>query len=191
MDMWDPYVRSVRENLPDADIVFYRFHLKKHLNHCLDQLRRYVVSHSPKDQKRFIKNKRWVLLKNQSHHTQKDKKALQQLREINSPLYDAYLVKERFDQLFDCQDDQSARDFLHKWYQEIPKTIRHHFASFYQMVTRYLYGILTFFKYRITNAIAEGINNKIKVIKRMAYGYRDPDYFKLKILRRCGYLRNI
>lgn len=191
MDMWDPYIRSVRNNLPDADIVFDRFHLKKHLNQCIDQLRRYVVSHAPKDQKRFIKNKRWVLLKNQSHHTRTDKQALQQLKEINSPLYDAYLVKEHFDQLFDCQDDLSARDFLHSWYQQIPETIRTHFVSFYQMVTRYLYGILTFFRYRITNAIAEGINNKIKVIKRMAYGYRAPEYFKLKILRKCGYLKNV
>ncbi len=190
MDMWNPYIRSVRENLPHTDIVFDRFHLKKHLNQAIDQLRRFIMTHVPKDQKPFIKNKRWVLLKNQSHHTPKDKQALQELKEINSPLYEGYLVKERFDQFFDCKDSESARDFLRAWYREIPETIKSHFESFYCMVKRYLYGILAFFKYRITNSIAEGINNKIKVLKRMAYGFQDGEYFKLKIHRKYGYARS-
>ena len=191
MDMWDAYILSVHENLPHADIVFDRFHLKKHLNQCIDELRRALVSQSPKDQKRFIKNKRWVLLKNKSNHTQKDKSALTELKEINSPLYEGYLVKEQFDQFFDYKYAKCAHRFLDKWYREIPEKIKEYFQSFYQMLIKYFNGILTYFKYRITNSVAEGLNNKIKVLKRMAYGYRDEEYFKLKILRRCGYLKNI
>ena len=191
MDMWDPYILSVHKSLPHADIVFDRFHLKKHLNQCIDQLRRALVSQAPKDQKRFIKNKRWVLLKNKSNHTQKDKTALTELKDINSPLYEAYLVKEQFDHFFDYKYAKCAQRFLERWYREIPREIKEYFRSFYQMFINYFNGIVTYFKYRITNAVAEGLNNKIKVLKRMAYGYRDPEYFKLKILRRCGYLKNI
>jgi transposase len=191
MDTWDPYIASVHKNLPHADIVFDRFHLKKHLNQCIDELRRSLVNESPKDQKRVIKNKRWVLLKKQSNHTQKDQEALMELKTINLPLYEAYLIKEQFDQFFEYKYAKCAQRFLEKWYQAIPATIKKHFESFYQMLKNYFNGVITYFKYRITNSIAEGINNKIKVLKRMAYGYRDHEYFKLKILRRCGYLKNV
>ena len=77
------------------------------------------------------------------------------------------------------------------WFKQIPENIKEFFKPFYKMMKRYVYGILSFFKYRYTNSIAEGINNKIKVLKRMAYGYRDKEYFMLKIPRKCGYLKNI
>ena len=189
MDMWDPYIRSVRQHLPHADIVFDRFHIKKHLNQSLDALRRSVVRHAPLQEKPFVKNKRWVLLKNQSNHTVRDKRALEQLKQINSPLYEAYLVKEQFDQFFTLQSEAQGKEFLKNWFEQIPQTLQPYFKTFYNMINRYLYGILTFFKHRITNAVAEGLNNKIKVLKRMAYGYRDYSYFQLKILRKCGYLK--
>lgn len=191
MDMWDPYILSVRKNLPHADIVFDRFHIKKHLNQCLDDLRRCLARETPEDQIRYIKNKRWILLKNSNHHTEKDKQGLLELKEINSPLYEGYLIKEHFDQFFDLTDPIEAKQFLDNWYLQIPESIKEHFISFYRMTIKYIDGILTFFKHRITNAIAEGLNNKIKVLKRMAYGYRDQEYFKLKILRRCGYLKHV
>jgi len=191
MDMWDPYILSVRESLPHAQIIFDRFHLKKHLNQCIDTLRRTIVTQSPKEQKRFVKDKRWVLLKKQSHHTEKDKQSLLELKEINSPLYEGYLIKEQFDLFFDCPNAEEAKDFLDKWYREIPEQIKAFFQSFYRMILHYLSGVLSYFKYHITNSKAEGLNNKIKVLKRMAYGYRDEKYFQLKILRRCGYLKNI
>ena len=189
MDMWDPYIRSVTQHLPHADIVFDRFHLKRHLNGCLDTLRRSVVRRTPRSEKPFVKNKRWVLLKNQGNHTVKDKKALEQLKQINSPLYEAYLVKEQFDTFFTLKNKEQGKGFLKNWFEQMPQTIQPYFKTFYNMINRYLYGILTFFKYRITNAVAEGLNNKIKVLKRMAYGYRDQTYFQLKILRKCGYLK--
>ena len=191
MDMWDPYILSVHEHLPHAEIVFDRFHLKKHLNQCIDTLRRTIVTQAPKQQKRFVKHKRRVLLKKQSHHSEKDKQSLQQLKDLNSPLYEGYLIKEQFDSFFDCSQPTEAKDFLEKWYQEIPEQIKTFFQSFYRMIQHYLTGVLSYFTYRITNSKAEGINNKIKVLKRMAYGYRDEKYFQLKILRRCGYLKNV
>lgn len=191
MDMWEPYIASVRKNIPHADIVFDRFHIKKQLNDVVDKLRRFIVRNTKdSDQKSLLKNKMWVLRKNACNHTEADKNALLELKQINSPLYDGYLVKEQFDLFFDFKDAESGLHFLDKWYREIPDSIIAFFKPFYDMLQRHLYGITTYFKHRITNAVAEGINNKIKVLKRMAYGYRDHEYFKLKILRRCGYLKH-
>lgn len=189
MDFWAPFIKSVTQNIPQATIVFDRYHLKKHLNDCLDHLRRGLVSQADADQKLVIKHKRWVLLKNQSNHTAKDRASLLALKEINMPLYEAYLLKEDFDNFFDCLTKESGVNFIHNWFNKIPDDIKSYFQPFYEMLMRHLDGVVSFLVYRYTNAIAEGLNNKIKVLKRMAYGYRSEDYFKLKILRRCGYLK--
>jgi transposase len=189
MDFWDPFVKSVKENIPNAVIVFDRYHLKKHLNDCVDQLRRNLVQNADKQHKSILKNKRWVLLKNRSNHTQKDAASLLELKKLNMPLYEAYLLKEEFDLFFSCLTKQKGLDFIQNWFQKIPEQIKAFFRPFYDLLMRYLDGIVSFLNFRYTNSIAEGINNKIKVLKRMAYGYRDENYFKLKILRRCGYLK--
>jgi len=191
MDMWDPYIKSVTEGLPHAVIIFDRFHIKKHLNGCLDQLRRSIANEQglSKQERKALKHKRWVLLKNQQHHTLKDKRALDELKRINSPLYEAYLIKEQFEHFYLCETEQQGKEFIYNWFEQIPKAIQDFFRPFYNMLKRYLYGVTAFCCHRYTNAVAEGINNKIKVLKRMAYGYRDKEYFKLKILRKCGYLQ--
>lgn len=190
MDFWDPFIKSVEENLPRATIVFDRFHLKKHLNDCIDNLRRDIVKQADKEQKKIIKHKRWVLLKNQRNHTAKDRASLLELKELNMPLYEAYLIKEDFNDFFDCLTKESGIRFIENWFKEIPNEIKKHFQSFYNLLMKYLDGVVSYLVYRYTNSIAEGLNNKIKVLKRMAYGYRSEEYFKLKILRRCGYLKS-
>ncbi len=191
LDMWDPYINSVNEFLPNATIIFDRFHIKKHLNECLDGLRRSIAREQglSKEERKVFKHKRWVLLKNQQNHNQKDKLALDELKRINSPLYEAYLIKEQFDYFYQCTNEQQGQEFIENWFRQIPKAIQGFFKSFYNMLKRYLYGVTAFFRYQYTNSTAEGINNKIKVLKRMAYGYQDQEYFKLKILRKCGYLQ--
>lgn len=191
MDFWDAYIKSIKTHLIHATIVFDRFHLKKHLNDCIDTFRRTMMHQAEKDQKSYIKNKRWVLLKNQQNHTAKDKKALEKLKKINNPLYEAYLLKEQFEAFFECKNEKQGRIFIENWYRSFPETIKKFFEPFYKMVIKYIDGVLAYLKYRYTNSVAEGLNNKIKVLKRMAYGYRNETYFQLKILRRCGYLKNI
>jgi transposase len=191
MDFWDAYIKSIKTHLNHATIVFDRYHLKKHLNDCIDVFRRTMMQQAEKGQKSYIKNKRWILLKNQQNHTSKDKKALEELKNINNPLYEAYLLKEQFEAFYECKNEKQGRSFIENWYQSLPVTIKSFFKPFYKMVIKYIDGVLAYIKYRYTNSVAEGLNNKIKVLKRMAYGYRNETYFQLKILRRCGYLKNI
>lgn len=190
MDFWDPFIKNIKENLSHATIVFDRYHLKKHLNDCIDSFRRAMVREADKDQKSYIKNKRWILLKNQQNHTSKDKKALEVLKKMNNPLYEAYLLKEQFEMFYKCENEEQGKEFIEEWYETIPDSIKNFFEPFYKMVKKYIYGVVAYIKYRYTNAVAEGLNNKIKVLKRAAYGYRNESYFHLKILRRCGYLKN-
>lgn len=192
MDMWDAYVKSVHKNLPHAAIVFDRFHLKMHLNQCIDELRRSINRNIElsKEEKKIIKNKRWVLLKKQSRHSKKDQQALEEIKTLNMPLYEGYLLKEQFDLFYHCETSQQGKEFIENWFSQIPDTVKLFFEPFFKTIKNYLYGVISFFKHRYTNAVAEGLNNKIKVLKRMAYGYRDKEYFKLKILRRCGYLQH-
>lgn len=193
MDMWDPYIKSVKESIPHAIIVFDRFHLKKHLNNCIDELRRFIArgQQLSKEERKLLKNKRWVLLKTQKNHTLKDKQSLDELKRLNSPLYEGYLLKEQFDQFYFCKNEEEGKQFIQNWFKQIPKTSKAFFEPFYKLLQRYLFGITSFFRYQYTNSLAEGINNKIKVLKRMAYGYHDQVYFKLKILRKCGYLQYV
>jgi len=167
------------------------FNLKKHLNDCIEELRRSITRQQgvSKEQRKILKNKRWVLLKNQRNHTQKDALALDELKKINSPLYEAYLIKEQFEQFYLCTNEQEGKEFVQNWFKQIPQAIKKFFQPYYKMLQRYLYGVTAYFRYQYTNSVAEGINNKIKVLKRMAYGYRDQEYFKLKIIRKCGYLQ--
>ncbi|MFQ5788790.1 MAG: ISL3 family transposase [Thermodesulfobacteriota bacterium] len=193
MDMWDPYIKSVKESIPHVAIVFDRFHLKKHLNSCIDDLRRSIAREQglSKEERKILKNKRWVLLKTQQNHTLKDKQSLEELKKINSPLYEGYLIKEQFEQFYVSENEKQGKQFIQDWFIQIPESIKAFFEPFFRLLQRYLFGITAFFQFRYTNSIAEGINNKIKVLKRMAYGYHDQEYFKLKILRKCGYLKFI
>lgn len=189
MDMWDPFIKATKSHLPHADIVFDRFHIKKHVNECIDKLRRRLVREADKDTKKVIKNKKWVLLKNPQNFKDNDYEALEELKKLNTPLYEAYLLKEEFDQFFACANELEGRAFLTTWAAKMSGQLKEAFDRFISMLSGYMYGVLTFFEHRFTNAVAEGLNNKIKVLKRMAYGYRDKEYFKLKIYRRCGYLK--
>lgn len=189
MDMWDPFIKATRQHLPDVNIVFDRFHIKKHINECIDRLRRRIINAASREEKKTIKNKKWVLLKNPENFKDSDHRALEELKQLNTPLYEAYLLKEEFDQFFNCKSESEGQKFLKGWVEKMTGQLKESFEGFISMVHKYLYGILTYFEYRYTNAVAEGLNNKIKVLKRMAYGYRDKEYFKLKIYRKCGYLK--
>lgn len=189
MDMWDPFIKATKSHLPHADIVFDRFHIKKHINECIDKLRRRMVREAHEDEKKVIKNKKWVLLKNPKKFRDTDLEALEELKKLNTPLYEAYLLKEEFDQFYHCVNASEGRAFLSAWTQKMRGELREAFGGFISMLSNYMYGVMTFFEHRFTNSVAEGLNNKIKVLKRMAYGYRDKEYFKLKIYRRCGYLK--
>ena len=105
----------------------------------------------------------------------------------NERLYQAYLLKEQALDIFDERDEATALNRLDKWFENVKEAGISQFDAVVKTITSYFYGIVNYFKYRLTNAASEAFNNKINIIKRRAYGFHDLDYFKLKILQSCGW----
>jgi transposase len=196
MDMWVPYYNAVMEHLPDARIVFDRFHIMKKMNEVLDEVRRSLYRDEVDLNKRdVIKGLRWLLLKNATNlrDENEEKQRLKEALEMNQPLAESYYLKEDLSQLWQQNNRQEAEKFLTSWTTRAWATTIQPLRGFVKMLLGHRTGILNWFEHRISTGPLEGFNNKIKVLKRRAYGYRDMEYFNLKIYalheNRYGLLR--
>ncbi len=187
MDMWDPYIASIKEHCPNAAIVFDKFHISKKVNEALDNVRKKEFRRAGDEERKTMKKKRFVILKRQKTLTSREAEAMDALKQKNDTLYTAYLLKEQVLDIFDEQDRNTAIKRFGVWFANVTQSGLAQFDKVVNTIKTYFYGIENYFDHRITNGGAEGINNKINVIKRMAYGYRDIEYFKLKILQSCGW----
>lgn len=185
MDMWDPYIASVKVNCPLAEIVFDKFHVSKKINEALDKVRKQEFAKAGTEKKKEMKHKRFVILKRNKNLEPKQKEDLQSIMKRNKRLYKAYLLKEQLADILDEPDEKNAVNRLQKWMKNVKKSRLPQFKKTLQTIQNYLYGILNYFKHKITNAASEAFNNKIGLLKRRAYGYRDLEYFKLKIINNC------
>jgi len=187
MDMWDPFIASVKEHCPNADIVFDKFHVSKKVNEALDTVRKIEFGNGDKRLRKIMKKKRFVILKRRKTLDEKEKETINALKEKNDTLYTAYLLKEQVLDIFDEKNGKIAVERFETWFANVASSGVTQFDKVVTTIKTYFEGIKNYFKHRITNAGAEGINNKINVIKRKAYGYRDLEYFMLKILQSCGW----
>lgn len=185
MDMWDPYIASVKANT-NARITFDKFHISKKINDAVDKVRKKEFAKADKEEKKRMKKKRFLILSRQKRLSDEKRETLLDLMTINNNLYIAYILKEQVLDIFDEKDEVLAMKRLHRWFENVEKAGVMQFQEVVKTIKNYIYGIINYFKYRLTNAQSEGFNNKINVIKRRAYGFRDLEYFKLKILQTCG-----
>ncbi len=184
-DMSPAYISAVTEHLPGAALVFDRFHIVKLFNEKLSDLRRKLFNQlTEKQDKKILKGTRWLLLKNPENlSTDKDEpKRLQEALEINTPLATAYYLKEDLrQQLWSQPTKEQAAEFLESWLQKAWSTGIRSIISVANTLAARRSGILAWYDYRISTGPLEGLNNKIKTMKRQAYGFRDLEFFKLKI----------
>lgn len=185
MDMWDAYIASVRANT-DAIIVFDKFHVAKKINEAVDAVRKLEFANADSRERKDMKHKRFLVLARRKNLDEAKRETLRDLLDINTNLTTAYLLKEQALDIFDETDKDTAIKRLQKWFRNIDNATIAAFKPVAKTIKNYLYGIINYFDKRITNAQSEGFNNKINIIKRRAYGYRDLEYFKLKILQSCG-----
>jgi transposase len=182
MDMWPAYIGSVIENCPEADIVFDHFHIIKILNQKLDEIRRDLFRDETQYNKRsLIQGTRWLLLKNQDNLSKTAAERLREALAVNQPLAAAYYLKEELKLLWLQEDADKAWNFLASWVKKAYETQLVKLREFTKTLMMHYTGILNGYKHRISTGKLEGFNNKIKVLKRKAYGYRDFDFFILKI----------
>ena len=184
IDMWDPYIKSIKENTI-AEIVFDKFHVAKKINEVVDKIRKKEFAKADEQERKLMKHKRFLILSRQEKLDEEDKESLKNLMKQNTVLYAAYLLKEQGLDIFSEEDQQTAVKRLERWIENVANAQIKEFEETIKVITRYFYGIVNYFKYNLTNAASEGYNTKISVIKRRAYGFRDLEYFKLKILQSC------
>lgn len=183
-DMSSAYYKAVRENLPQAAHVFDRFHIVKLMNEKLTTLRRELHRDAEDGpEKVALKKTRWLLLKN-PHHLDPDRNEQQRLEQaltLNRPLAIAYYLKEDLRQLWEQTNKREAGKFLTDWCARAHASGIKVLAAMATTLNTHRNGILAWYDHPISTGPLEGTNNKIKTLKRQAYGFRDPEYFHLKI----------
>lgn len=184
MDMWVAFRNGVEKNCPNSEILYDKFHVMKHLNEALDEVRKQEYRRASEEQRKYIKGQRFILLSHPQNLDRTGKKSLKTLCTVNRKLYKAYLLKEQFSQLWKYKTETWARKFFEDWKKQLRWQKLEPFVKFSEMVDKHWDGIVNHCKLRrnIKLGYVEGANNKIKVIQKQAYGYRDDEYLELKIL---------
>ena len=183
MDMSPSYISAVSTNLPEATIVFDHFHIVKMFNDKLSELRRDLQREAEGTDKEVLKGTRWLLLKNpknlRADHNEHQR--LDAALNLNKPLATAYYLKEKLRQLWLQKNKQSASAFLDDWIAQAKCAGIKMLDNFAKTLENHRAGILAYYDYPISTGPLEGTNNKIKTLQRQAYGFRDMEFFKLKI----------
>ena len=182
-DLSEAFISAVKEHLPDAAQVYDHFHIVKLMNEKLDKVRRDTYNQEADENKRrLIKGQRWLLLANGDSLTTKAEERLSEALDINRPLATAYYLKESLRRVWWQDNKQDAAIVLDDWIEQARLSNLKPLVSVAETFSRHRDGILNWYDFNISNGKLEGINNKIKTMKRQAYGYRDMDFFRLKLL---------
>ncbi len=183
LDMWDPFIKAITQACPNAKLVFDKFHVVKKINEALDTIRKKEFAKADDSERKNMKHKRFIILSREENLQKEDREELDKLMKKNEKLYKGYLLKEQILTIFEDKKStfEQIKGRIEIWLSNILSNEMEEFYSVINTIKNYMYGILNYFRYGMTNAIAEGFNTKINVIKRRAYGYSDIEYFMLKI----------
>lgn len=188
MDMWAPYAKLVRDNAVNAQILFDRFHIVKHLSEAVDAARRDLWRQLTSKEKVEVKGTRWLLLKNPWNLTNDQKERLSTLVRWNSPLVRAWYLKESFQLFWSYKQLGRAKQHLLKWMNSAMRSRLEPFKKFTRMLRSHLDGVLAWTKTRLSNGAVEGMNNKIKSISHRSFGFRSASNFIAAIYHCCARL---
>lgn len=184
MDMWKAFRNSTAHNAPQAAILFDKFHVMRHLGEALDETRKSEYRRLTGRGRRYIKGQKYTLLSRRENLTLDGKRALKKLLAANRRLNTAYLLKESFGQLWSYESEAWARKFFEHWCASLKWQRLAPYEKFADLIARHWEGIAAYCKpeNKVALGFVEGLNNKIRVIQRRAYGLHDEQYLRLKIL---------
>lgn len=184
-DMSAAYIKAVRENIPRAVHVFDHFHVIKLFNDKLSAFRRQLFHQASSDsERRILKGTRWLLLKNPENldETRNELDRLMEALRLNEPLAIAYYLKEDLRQIWMQPNKRTARRVLRDWLARARASKIRMLVQFAATLEEHQEGVLNYYDFPISTGPLEGTNTKIQLLKRQAYGFRDYEFFKLKIL---------
>jgi transposase len=188
MDMWAAYAKLVRDHAVNAQILFDRFHIVKHLNEAVDAARRDLWRQLTTKERVSFKGTRWLLLKNPWNLNSGQKERLSTLVRWNSPLVRAWYLKESFQLFWTYKQPWRAKQHLLKWMNSAMRSRLEPFKKFVGMLRSHLDGVLAWTDTRLSNGAVEGMNNKIKSISHRSFGFRTAENFIAAIYHCCARL---
>jgi len=183
-DMSAAYIEAVTHHLPHATLVFDRFHVMKLCNDKIAALRRQLYRQATEADKAVLKGVRWLLVKRPENLDagRGERERLEEALKLNEPLALAYYLKEDLGEFWEQDDEEQATAFLLDWLARAEASEVPMLVSLAKTLRKHALGLLAYYDYPISTGPLEGTNNKIKTMQRQAYGYRDKEFFKLKIL---------
>lgn len=187
MDMSTAYRSAVEQYFPATAIVYDHFHVVQQMNAKLDELRMQYVRDVEKKYRESVKGVRWLVLMGKEKAESLAKKrprsgmVLRRALRLNKPLATGYYLKEELRLLWSLQNREEGESFLCRWCKKARASRLKPLQDMAALIERHWEGIVAYFTFRISNGPVEGVVNKIKTLKRMAYGYRDWEFFTLKL----------
>lgn len=188
-DMWKPYLQAVGKYAPNALNILDRFHIAKHLNDAVDQTRRQeAAEYRRKGDKVILKHARWCLLKRVRNLTYQQTARLHELLKLNLNTVRAYIMKEDFDRFWDYSMPAWAGKFLDSWCSRTMHSRIEPMKKVARMLRNHRDLILNYFraKKQFNSGIIEGLNNKLKLVTRRAYGYKSIETIKIALFHALG-----
>jgi len=187
LDMAAGYLKAIRAKAPEAQIVFDRFHVQKLAADALDEVRREQLREiRGTEAGRELFHSRFALQKNPWNLTRKEKQKLSEVQRTNAPLYRAYLLKETLAKALDYKQPARAERALREWLAWASRSKLRSFVKAARTIRKHFDGILSYVRERLTNGIVEGINNRLRMIARRAFGYHSPPPLIAMLFLCCG-----
>jgi transposase len=191
IDMWDPYFVATILHVPDAPskIVYDRFHVMKYINDAVDKVRRTESRGlNEKGKQNRLAGTKYLWLYGEENVPDKRKEEFERLKNSDLKVAKAWAMKENIRNFWTMPTVAAAREYIGKWLGWVNRSKILPMKKAAATIMSHLNNILTYFKHRITNGIAEGLNSKIMSIKRRACGYRNHEHYKMAIYFFCGWL---
>ena len=171
------YIEAIKGHCPNVTLVIDRFHIVKALNEAVDEVRKEEWRRLGADDRKAIKGLRWLLGMHSSNRTKEDTRFLNSLRTSNRRIHRAWVLKDEFEHFWTYSQPASAKRFLRHWMTTALKSRIPSLRDFVGTLRNHFDNIVTFIKKPLTNAVAEGINRIIKIVKNRASGFRGLDSF--------------
>ena len=187
-DMWAVYTDAIRESLPQATIVFDRFHVVQHLSRAVDDVRRETWRQLRGEERSAFKKTRWLWLKNPWNLSRQERTRLSALCRRNQPIVRAYYLKEAFQRFWDYKSEGWSFPYLMKWLWWASHSRLEPFKKFARMIRQHLGGILSWTTLRVSNGALEAMNNNVKAVSHRAHGYRTTNTYIAAIWHSLGNL---
>jgi transposase len=195
VDMHDGYINAATKLCPHAKITVDRFHVAEALNRAFDELRKQEFEKAKRANDAFqtemLKpSKKYILVARKKELSKKDQTQFERLIQVNQNISNALILIDYFHNILDKNEVKEFREGLKLWEGLVTASKIGQFQKFLQTAKKYQSRIEAYISSKLTTAVSEGINNKIKVLKRVGYTYTNEDSFKNKILQRCGFINS-